>query len=220
MLTGEITEALLRLLLSLISGGILGYERSSKRIDAGFRTYIIVCMSSCAVMITNIHTYLFYEAGDPMRLPSQVISGIGFLGAGCILVTGQHRIKGVTTAAGIWAAACLGLCIGAGDYLVAVVVLISVLLTLTVFKGVDERILKKTRYMRLYLEFESVPGVTNFMKSLRQHGMRVNDIDFIENKLNDNIAIVLTIHLKKADSVDDVIATFEQQDGVVYASEL
>ena len=121
MFTGEKSEAILRLLLAMISGGILGYERSSKRIDAGFRTHIIVCMSSCAIMITNIHAYLFYGTGDPMRMPAQVISGVGFLGAGCILVTAHQRIKGVTTAAGIWATAAIGLAIGAGMYVIGLI---------------------------------------------------------------------------------------------------
>ena len=191
MLIGGHTEVILRLALALISGGILGYERSRKRIDAGFRTHILVCMSSCAIMITNVHTYLYYQTGDPVRMPAQVISGVGFLGAGCILVTGQHRIKGVTTAAGIWAAACLGLCIGAGDYMVAGIVLLMVILTMT-----------------------------ELMRYLQTRRIKVNDTEFLDKKNNEYIAMVIDIELQKSSSVEETIAEFEQVEGVRFVSEI
>lgn len=220
MLIGGHTEVILRLVLALISGGILGYERSRKRIDAGFRTHILVCMSSCAIMITNVHTYLYYQTGDPVRMPAQVISGVGFLGAGCILVTGQHRIKGVTTAAGIWAAACLGLCIGAGDYMVAGIVLLMVILTMTVFRTFDEMIITRTRYMRLFVELSSVHAVTELMSYLRSKRIKVNDTEFLDKKNNEYIAIVIDIELQKSSSVEETIAEFEQVEGVRFVSEI
>lgn len=220
MLIGASTEVILRLVLALISGGILGYERSRKRIDAGFRTHILVCMSSCAIMITNVHTYLYYQTGDPVRMPAQVISGVGFLGAGCILVTGQHRIKGVTTAAGIWAAACLGLCIGAGDYMVAGIVLLMVILTMTVFRTFDEMIITRTRYMRLFVELSSVHAVTELMSYLRSKRIKVNDTEFLDKKNNEYIAMVIDIELQKSSSVEETIAEFEQVEGVRFVSEI
>ena len=220
MLTGAHEEALLRLLFALISGGILGYERSSKRVDAGFRTHILVCMASCAIMITNIHIYLYYGTGDLTRMPSQVISGVGFLGAGCILVTAHHRIKGVTTAAGVWASACLGLCIGSGDYLVAGFVLVMSILTMTVFRSVDEKIVKKTKYMRFYVELESVSAATNMMKYMRDRRIKVNDVEFLENKRSDTIALVTSFQLSEPDSTENVIMNFEQVEGVVFVTEI
>ena len=220
MLTEEHVEIILRLFLALVSGGILGYERSRKRVDAGFRTHILVCMSSCAVMITNIHIWQIYQAGDPMRMPSQVISGIGFLGAGCILVTGQHRIKGVTTAAGVWGAACLGLCIGAGDYLVVGFVLIASVLTMTVFRSFDDFIVTKTKYMRLFVELESVSTVSGFLRYLRTNKIRVNDIEFLEKEHSDNFAIVISIQLRRPDTAENVITSLKQVKGTVYISEL
>ena len=165
MLAIDARETIIRLLMALIAGGILGYERSLKRIDAGFRTYIIVCMSSCAIMLTNLHLFERLQVGDPTRMPAQVISGVGFLGAGCILVTKQHRIKGVTTAAGVWAAACLGLCIGAGDYLVSGIVLVISILTMTVFRVVDDMVITKTKHIRVFVQFDSISDVTGLLKS-------------------------------------------------------
>ncbi len=219
MLTGERLEVLLRLLMAFISGGILGYERTSKRVDAGFRTHILVCMCSCAVMITNVHSWLFYGTGDPMRMPAQVISGVGFLGAGCILVTRQHRIKGVTTAAGIWAAACLGLCIGAGDYLVAGFVLIIVVLTMTVFRYFDEMIVTKTDYVRLFLEIESISAISGILYSIKSSGVKVNDMEFLNDSNSDNIAVIISVKLNKTEATEDVISRLKEEKGVVYVSE-
>ena len=151
---------------------------------------------------------------------NQVISGVGFLGAGCILVTGQHRIKGVTTAAGIWAAACLGLCIGAGDYMVAGIVLLMVILTMTVFRTFDEMIITRTRYMRLFMELSSVHAVTELMRYLQTRRIKVNDTEFLDKKNNEYIAMVIDIELQKSSSVEETIAEFEQVEGVRFVSEI
>ena len=84
---GDYAASLLRLCLSILAGGILGHERGKKRRAAGFRTHILVCMSACLIMVTNIQLTTAFDMGDPTRMPAQIISGIGFLGAGCILVT-------------------------------------------------------------------------------------------------------------------------------------
>ena len=103
-----IFSVLLRTVLAMVFSGILGYEREKKGRPAGFRTYMVVCIGSEIAMMTGI--FLSRELGstDPSRIAAQVISGIGFLGAGTILVTRQNQVKGLTTAAGLWAAACMG----------------------------------------------------------------------------------------------------------------
>ena len=113
------SSIVIRILFSLVIGGILGLERGLKNRPAGLRTYILVCMGSCIVMMTNQYVYQVYGTGDPVRMAAQVISGIGFLGAGTIIVTRRNQIKGLTTAAGLWASACIGLSIGIGLYEVA-----------------------------------------------------------------------------------------------------
>ena len=209
-------EAILRLSLALVSGGILGFERSSKGIDAGFRTHILVCMSSCAIMLTNLHVFLFYNVGDPTRMPAQVISGLGFLGAGCILVSRQQRIKGVTTAAGLWSAACLGLCIGAGDYIVAGFLLAAAILALTFFHLVETKLIKKTRYLRFYAEFSSVTSLTGFLKDLGKRGIRITGVEIVDSKISGNAAAVLSIHLSRRSSAMEMLKEFENADGVSY----
>ena len=111
-----IWSILLRSGLALLFGGILGYDREKKGRPAGFRTYMVVCLGSALAMMTGIYLTNITGSGDSGRIAAQVISGIGFLGAGTILVTKQRQVKGLTTAAGLWAAACIGLAMGAGFY--------------------------------------------------------------------------------------------------------
>ena len=112
---------IIRLFLAFICGGILGFDREKKHQAAGFRTYILVCLGACVAMMTNQFIFESTGSGDSARLGAQVISGIGFLGAGTIIVTSRNQIKGLTTAAGLWACACLGLSIGIGFYTLSII---------------------------------------------------------------------------------------------------
>ena len=104
----------LRITVAVILGGILGLERGLKNRPAGLRTYMLVCVGSCLIMLTNQYIFQVFGAGDPVRMGAQVVSGIGFLGAGTIVVTRRNQIMGLTTAAGLWASAAVGLAIGIG----------------------------------------------------------------------------------------------------------
>ena len=107
-----------RILTAIVLGGAIGLERGMKNRPAGLRTYMLVCIGACMVMITNQYAVQVFGVGDPVRMAAQVVSGIGFLGAGTIIVTSRNQIKGLTTAAGLWASACVGLAVGIGFYYV------------------------------------------------------------------------------------------------------
>lgn len=130
----------LRLVAAALLGGLIGIERESHGKDAGFRTYAIVCLGSALAMIVSTSIYSIYSEGvhpDPGRIAAQVISGIGFLGAGAIIRFPQG-IKGLTTAAGIWAAAAIGLACGLGLYKIAVFTTLLILIILIVFSKIDQ----------------------------------------------------------------------------------
>ena len=137
-------SVLVRCFASVLLGGIIGLERGLKNRAAGFRTYMLVCLGSCIVMVTNQYIYQLYGVGDPVRMGAQVISGIGFLGAGTIIVTTRSQIKGLTTAAGLWASACLGLAVGVGFYEVALIGGFCVLLVLTIFHSWENYMRRNT----------------------------------------------------------------------------
>lgn len=129
-------ETLIRTVLSMIIGGLIGWERESTRRPAGLRTHMLVAVGSCMVMQLGSFTAIQYRGQmniDPSRLGAQVISGIGFLGAGTIMKEGA-TVKGLTTAASLWVVACLGLAIGCGAYVIAISGFIAIILTLTVFE--------------------------------------------------------------------------------------
>ena len=132
------TTALIRLALALLAGGILGIERTRKLRPAGMRTYMLVCIGSCSTMLAGIYLYEMFGPGfDPARMAAQVISGIGFIGAGTILVAPHQKVRGLTTAAGLWAVACLGINIGVGNYVIALGVFSSMLITMCLADKVE-----------------------------------------------------------------------------------
>ncbi len=141
MLPENYLEIIIRLVLALVFGGIIGLERAGTNHDAGLRTHILVCLGSAGVMIMSEAMHLDF-GGDAMRIGAQVVSGIGFLGAGCILVHGK-RIRGLTTAAGLWATACLGLIVGAGYYFTGIVMVALMLAAMLVLHPVTSYLQKR-----------------------------------------------------------------------------
>ena len=120
---------ILRLAMALLLGGLIGMERERRRRPAGYRTHMLVCLGATLTMLISQHLLQKGLALDATRLGAQVISGIGFLGAGTIIVTGRHKVKGLTTAAGLWASACMGLAIGIGFYEGALLTCFIILMT-------------------------------------------------------------------------------------------
>ena len=117
----SLVTVLLRLLLAVLCGGAVGLERERKGRPAGFRTHILVCVGAVLCMMTNQYLLRFIGSTDTARLGAGVLTGISFLGAGTIMVTGQRQVKGLTTAAGLWASAAMGLAIGVGFYEAALI---------------------------------------------------------------------------------------------------
>lgn len=137
MLSGY--QILVRLLLATVLSGLIGFERESRGRAAGLRTHILVCVGSALFMLTSIYMFDIYRgvaAVDPTRIAAQVITGVGFLGAGTILRSGA-TVKGLTTAASLWAVAGIGLAVGCGFYSAAVITTILVGVTLVVFSKME-----------------------------------------------------------------------------------
>ena len=161
--------ALFKMLLALLCGGVLGIERGRKKRPAGFRTYMLVCLGATLVMMTNEHICEIYGTGDVARMGAQVVNGIGFLGAGTIITTGHNRVKGLTTAAGLWAAACIGLAIGIGFYEGTIAAGAAILFIMTVFKDVERKILKKSKALRLYVSVETNEALNQLIEEFARN---------------------------------------------------
>lgn len=221
-MNGDILSIFIKLSLAMLCGGILGMERGKKNRPAGFRTYMLVCVGATLVMMTNQYMCELYGTGDPARLGAQVISGIGFLGAGTIIVTGRNRVKGLTTAAGLWADACVGLAIGTGFYSGAIIGCTLILLVMSVLHRLDDRMTANTKTLDMYMEFQKMSDLGAFMSKIKEFGMKISEIEMTKaNNAEDvAVAVLLTLRLEKKRPHTEIIELLSQVEGVRYIEEL
>ena len=218
----NMVSILFRLVLAMVLGGILGMERGRKRRPAGFRTYMTVCVASALVMTTSQYMMDYFGTGDPARLGAQVISGIGFLGAGTIIVTGRSQVKGLTTAACLWASACIGLAVGIGFYQGAIICTILIYLGMTVMHRIEWSMLSKARVMDFFAEFSSMQDVGRFIQMLRDHNITISDIQVNRREQNhgDLIGVVFNVKMEHPTSHSKMIEMFSGFDGIQFVEEI
>lgn len=211
-----------RLALALLCGGIIGLDRGYKKRAAGFRTYMLVCVGATLVMTTNQYIYLNFGASDPARLGAQVISGIGFLGAGTIIVTRQHQVIGLTTAAGLWASACMGLAIGIGFYAGALMGSGFIFIIITAMNGLDRKVISNSRNMDIYIEFKEGGQLSDFFSFAHKHQILVTSVEFSRPKYESGLsmAALLTLKLPKRHPHLDVLERFQQIESVYFVEEV
>lgn len=216
------TSILVRLLLSLILGGIIGFERGKSGRPAGLRTHILVCLGSTMAMMTNQYIYQQFAISDPTRIAAQVISGIGFLGAGTILVTGKHQVKGLTTAAGLWATACMGLAIGIGFYKAAILSCLLIFFVTVILHRLDNTMLSKSKVMDLYIEFKNAHSISMVADEIKSNMINIVSIEIVKPAYGNTgtVAAILTIRLKKKSVRLDVVTKICEMEGVEFAEEI
>lgn len=213
---------ILRMLVAIILGGCIGFEREIKSRPAGLRTYMLVSLGACIVMMTNQYVYQVYHSGDIVRMGAQVISGIGFLGAGTIIVTAHSHIKGLTTAAGLWAAACAGLAIGIGLYEVAILGEVMVFLILNVLHRLDFWMRKSARVVEAYVELNKQTPLGDFIRHVRRNGIEPRDIQ-IENEnvmTNNTLAFIVTLRSKDKRKRNEILKLIQEIEGVSFVEGL
>ena len=212
----------LRVFAAALLGGLMGWERGLKNRAAGLRTYMLVCVGSCLIMLTNQFIYQSFGTGDPVRMGAQVVSGIGFLGAGTIIVTRRHQIKGLTTAAGLWADAGVGLALGIGFYEGAIVGAITVLIVMTLMQHMDSKMHRKSRSLDIYFEMSSNVPLGDLLRYVHNNSFEIADIQkepYMD--LDDGVrAYTATIKVKKRRLQEDLLEEFMQAEGVIYAEAL
>lgn len=218
----NILSICLRIFLSLIIGGILGMERGRKNRPAGFRTYILVCLGSALVMITNQYIFQYFGTADPARMGAQVISGIGFLGAGTIITTGRQKVKGITTAAGLWTAACCGLAIGIGFYEGAVIGGIFIFIIMEFLEKMDSVIRKHSPTMDVYMEFDTKKKFSTFLKVARENKFDITSMEMNKNKhvKEGELSVVLTVESQIKRTHGEMLDTISGIEGVSFIEEV
>ena len=172
-----LAQLTLRILLAAFLGGLIGLERSAGDRPAGLRTHVLVATGSALLMVISIYgTDGYTQARDPSRIASQVVSGIGFLGAGTILHEGL-TVKGLTTAAGLWASACLGLAIGAGFYFCAFISMLFMIVCMYALPPLERRMTRRAHHMNISLEIESMEKLGSVVGHLHAQGARIFDFE-------------------------------------------
>ncbi len=211
-----------RLTLAVICGGLIGIERGRKRRPAGFRTHMLVCLGAAMTMLISQHLWVRGYTTDLSRLGAQVVSGIGFLGAGTILVTGRHQIKGLTTAAGLWASACVGLAIGAGFYIGAFLGFLFVILTITLLSRLESKLISSARNMNLYVEYSDSDTLGRVIDNIKRLNVKIYDIEITKNRVADGISsgAIVSVRLPRSLPHAVIMAEIASSDGVRGVEEL
>lgn len=217
-----------RLALAMISGGLLGLERGRKRRPAGFRTYMLVCLGAALTMLLgqyesialDLHWPSLAESigqrTDVSRFGAQVINGIGFLGAGTILVTGRQAIKGLTTAAGLWASACMGLAIGAGFYECVILCVLLMFLSMRFLPIIENMLIERARFINIYVEFHSLDNIGTIINRIKEQGAQICDVDINRSGAegSKNPSAVFSIHLKQKQPHTRILTAIAELDSV------
>lgn len=184
----------IRLILALILGGLIGLDRALRHRPAGPRTYALVCVGAALTMVLSQYEYVMLTTDwapmaeavglktDVSRFGAQVINGIGFLGAGTVIATNQQKVKGLTTASGLWASACLGLVVGSGFYEAAIFAFLLILVTMWLLRPLEEVIIERSRNINIYVELRSIADMGEILKTIKDQDINIFDMDIHHGK--------------------------------------
>lgn len=230
----SIISITLRLLLAMLFGGLIGMERGRKRRPAGFRTYMLVCLGATMTILLSQYESLMLDTRwldicqavgvktDVSRFGAQVINGIGFLGAGTIIITGRQEVKGLTTAAGLWASACMGLAIGAGFYECVVLGFLLIFLCIRLLPHVEMAILENARNLNLYVEFQSLDDLGEIIGRIKLQDVQIYDVEIERGREERfrNPSAVFSIRLNSKHSHTQVLANISELECVYTIDEI
>lgn len=218
MLIRELTldSILPRLMAAILAGGLIGLERGMKNRPAGMRTYMLVSIGACLVVMTNQYIYQITGIGDPARMGAQVVNGIGFLGGGTIIATRSNQIKGLTTAAGLWASAGAGLAFGLGFYECGLLASLGILIILKVLQRWDSRILKNARSCQIYFELEQSLTLEALLRELRPLGLSLSNVQTDSDKTSDKgfKSYVALLRFENQENCENIHHVLGRLDGV------
>ncbi len=213
----------LRMVLAVICGGCVGLERTYRRHDAGFRTHILICLGAC--MTTLVGQYLSLTMGyytDITRLGAQVIAGVGFIGAGAIVVTQREQVKGLTTAAGLWTSAIVGLALGCGFFEGGIYTTILIMITELLLTKLEYFIFRHSQEMNLYLEYQHGTDLETVLAMFRETGITVLSMEVTRSKSSESRypGALFLLRLNKKVSPDGLILKLNKMEEIILAAEL
>ena len=216
-------SVILRMLLAVACGGIIGIEREYKRRPAGFRTHILICLGAAMTTMTSQYLFLYMHYYTDMgRLGAQVVAGIGFIGAGAIIVTRRKRVKGLTTAAGLWTAAIIGLALGAGFFEGAIFATFLILLAELVFSKLEYRMLTSAPEINLYMEYTGRECLENVLRLLREQEVKVLNMEITRTTGTEkhSACAIFYLRLGKHCNAVELVRLIHETAGVISIEEI
>ena len=230
----NIWSMMLRIVLAMLVGGVIGMDRERKGRAAGFRTYILVALGAAITVILSqyldqmLNSFMrdAYDVvkrrTDVVRLGTRVISGVGFLAAGTIIVTGKQEVKGLTTAAGLWASACMGLAVGAGFIECVLVSFLLIILSIRVLPAIETLILNRSRNMLLYVETENILHLSAIINYIKREDIRIFSLEINRDSPEpiEGVSAVLNIRLPIHLYHAELVAALSTLNGVISIDEI
>ena len=214
---------IIRLVLATVCGSLIGWERVVRRHSAGIRTFALVSLGSAVATVLNLYVAnLSGFDADVSRIPAGVVSGIGFLGAGTIIVTGRNQIKGLTTAASLWVASCLGMAFGAGYLSVGFACFVLVMIANLVLMRLTLQIGEYSRYVSMYIEVPEDGGIKKLRKTFAEMGYHISSINKTKDKTlsGDDTALMVELDFGKRHSHQKLFDELNELDFVSYVEEV
>ena len=214
-------QVIFRSLMAVVIGGLIGTERARHGRAAGMRTHILVCLGAMLTAMLGVHATSFFGAGDVTRISAQVVSGVGFLGAGTIMVTGLQKVKGLTTAAGLWVVACIGLAFGTGFYVGGLTATILCILAQTLLHTFENRINSRNKLISVFVEFEDMSCIGSFLAFLRKNDMALEELDIGKARTgNSHVGAMIMLKIAKRGEHSRILEILSQAEGVCYVEEI
>lgn len=227
-------SVLFRLILAMLFGGLIGLERGRKWGSAGLRTYMLVSLGAALtmllgqyelVMVTEEWAEISSLVGvktDVARFGAQVINGIGFLGAGTIIVTGRQEVKGLTTAAGLWASGCGGLAIGAGFYECVILAFILIIVVLRALPYIETLVIENARNINIFVEFSSLDDIGAIIAKIKEQGVHIFEIEIDrgEREHAQYPTAIFTIRLDEKQPHTKVLAAISEVESIRAVEEI
>ena len=213
----------IRLVVATVFGGLVGWERIIKHHSAGIKTHALVSLGSASATALNIYLAMLPGLNaDVSRIPAGVVSGIGFLGAGTILVTGRKQIKGLSTAATLWVTSCMGMAIGAGYLEIGFVCLLMVAFSNILLKQLSNKVEGYSKYMNIYIEVNKSRGVNKLMKMLSDRGFTILSMTKSKEKTlqSSDTGLILDLDLDKKRSHHEILNMLSDEEYVNYVEEV
>ena len=218
-------SVLLRIGVSLILGALIGCERASKRHAAGLRTFMLVSLASSVAMLLDL--YLQKQGGtDFFLLSAATVIGIAIITVNSVLFTSRNQIKGLTTSVGLWACGVLGLAIGAGFYTITLAAFLALLCSLSLFPKVEGHLKNRSNHFEVHLELKNIAYLQNFVTTIRELGMTIDDIEANTAYLNSGLAVYsvsLTIvgkELRKYKTHGEIITALRSLEYINHIEEM